>query len=275
MASEKVGGGRMLAVERRQRILDMLVETSSVRVSDICAACEVSAVTARGDLDYLEGEGLLRRTHGGAVAISDYVSVRPSEQDRRALYARQAIGRYAAGLVSDGETILVGSGTTTLELVRALRSHRGVTVVSNDVVVLELAARALPEVTVVATGGEFNRERLHLHGPLLAASLSGFLFDKVFLGADGFEPGLGFLAELETTASAKVEFLAHARRRVILMDATKVGRGFSAMRFARPDEVDVVVMDVDPGGVVAAACNAGERSVEVVEVRSPVTPGAK
>lgn len=268
MAGER-GSGRMLAAERRQKILDMLREGPSVLVADICRACGVSAVTARGDLDYLEGEGLLRRTHGGAVAISDYMPARPPETDRRALRAKQAIARRAAELVGDGESILVGSGSTTLEFVKALRDRRGLTIISNDSDVLTYAARSLPEVTIVSTGGEFDRARRHLFGPLLASSLADVLLDKVFLGADGFEPSMGFLAAFEMTAYAKVEFLKHARFHVVLMDASKVGAASSALRFARPDEVDVVVMDVDPGGAVREACNAGERAVEVIEAAAP------
>lgn len=269
MAGEKVGGGRMLALERRQRILDMLAAAGSVRVGEICRACAVSAVTARGDLDYLEAEGLLRRTHGGAVAISDYVSVRQGEPERRTLRAKQAIGRRAAELVRDGETILVGSGSTTLEFVRALKGRSALTLIGNDLDVLACAARYLPDSRVVATGGEFDRAHRHFYGPLLAASLADVFLDKVFLSADSFEPEMGFLAEFEMTAFAKVEFLRHARRSVVLMDESKVGRGVSAVRFARPGEIDVVVMDVDPGGVVAASCNAGEKDVEVIEASEP------
>ena len=268
MAAEKGARGRMLAAERRRRILEMLAERPAVLVSEICEACGVSAVTARADLDYLEGEGLLRRTHGGAVALSDYLPARGSEQDRRSLRAKQALARRAAELVVDGETILVGSGSTTLEFVRALRGREGLTVVSNAVDILACVARELPLATPVSTGGELDRAHRHLYGPILASSLSDVLLDKVFLGADAFEPSMGFLATLEMTAFAKVEFLRHARRHVILMDASKVGREEPALRFARPDEVDVVVMDVDPGGVVRAACNAGERRVEVIEALS-------
>lgn len=265
MAGEKNGEGRMLAVERRQRILEMLAASASVRVSEICRACDVSAVTARGDLDYLEGEGLLRRTHGGAVAISDYVSARQSETDRRAQRAKQAIGRRAAELVGAGETILVGSGSTVLEFVKALRDKPSLTIIGNDVDVLAYAAQHLPDATVVATGGQFDRARRHFFGPFLAASLADVILDKVFLSADSFDPELGFLAEFEMTAFAKVEFMRHARKCVVLMDSSKVSRGLSAMRFARPEEVDVVVMDADPDGVVRASCNAGEKNVEVIE----------
>ncbi len=260
--------GRMLAAERRKRIVELLKRQSSVLVSDICEECGVSAVTVRADLDYLEGEGLLKRTHGGAVPVSTYVIPRVSERVRKNARAKQAIAARAAERVGDGEMILVGSGSTVLEFVKALRNKRDLTIITNSCHVLEYAEQHLHEATVMSTGGVLEREYRHYYGPLLAASLTDVYVDEVFLGADGFEPSFGFLAEYEQTAYAKVEFLRHARIRTVLMDASKVGSGRSFARFAKPDEVDLVIMDADPDGIVDASCNAGERTVEVIGARA-------
>lgn len=255
----------MLAVERRQRIVEMLENRTSLLISDICRECGVSAVTARSDLDFLEGEGRLKRTHGGAVPISEYVIPRVSERVRKNARAKQAIARVAAERVQDGEMILVGSGSTTLEFVKALRGKRDVTVVSNSCHILEYVEQHLPDIEVMSTGGVLARKYRHYYGSLLASSLSDIYLEQVFLGADGFEPSFGFLAEFDQTAYAKVEFLRHARSRIILMDASKVGAGRSFLRFAKPEEVDVVIMDRDPEGMVEEACNSTEHHVEVME----------
>lgn len=257
--------GRMLAVERRQRIIDMLENHSSVLIADICRECGVSAVTARADLDYLEGEGRLKRTHGGAVPVSEYVIPRVSERVRKNARAKQAIARRAAECVSDGEMILVGSGSTTLEFVKALRGKHDLTIVTNSCHIIEYAEQYLPDVTIMSTGGILARKYRHYYGPLVGASLADIYLDQVFLGADGFEPSFGFLAEYEQTAYAKVEFLKHARTKIVLMDSSKVGAGRSFLRFAKPDDVDLVIMEKDPEGMVLEACNQGERTVEVVQ----------
>ena len=262
------GQGRMLAVERRQRIIEMLENGSSVLIADICRECGVSAVTARADLDYLEGEGRLKRTHGGAVPISEYVIPRVSERVRKNARAKQAIARRAAERVSDGEMILVGSGSTTLEFVKALRGKRDVTIVTNSCHIIEHAEQYLPDVTIMSTGGVLARKYRHYYGPLVGASLTDIYLDQVFLGADGFEPSFGFLAEYEQTAYAKVEFLKHARNRIILMDSSKVGSGRSFLRFAKPDDVDVVIMERDPGKMVWEACSQGDHEVQVIETLS-------
>ena len=161
--------------------------------------------------------------------------------------------------------ILVGSGSTTLEFVKALRGKRDVTIVTNSCHIIEYAEQHLPDVTIMSTGGILARKYRHYYGPLVGASLTDIYLDQVFLGADGFEPSFGFLAEFEQTAYAKVEFLRHARTKIILMDSSKVGAGRSFLRFAKPDGVDVVIMEQDPEGMVAASCNRGEHAVEVVE----------
>ena len=263
---KREGQGRMLAVERRQHIIEMIESRPSVLISDICRECGVSAVTARADLDYLEGEGRLKRTHGGAVRVSEYGSPRVSERVRKNARAKQAIARCAAARVRDGEMILVGSGSTTLEFVKALRAKSGITIVTNSCHIIEYAEQHLPEATIMCTGGVLAREYRHYCGPLVAASLADIYLDQVFLGVDGFEPSFGFLTEYEQTAYTKVEFLRHARTKIVLMDQSKVGAGRSFLRFAKPDDVDVVIMDRDPGGLVREACSSGERDVEVIEV---------
>ena len=153
----------------------------------------------------------------------------------------------------DGETILVGSGSTTLAFLHCLTEKRGITIITNDVNGLIYIEQFLPHATPVCTGGILGREYRHFAGTMVASSLSDIYLDKVFLGADAFEPDFGFLAEFERTAPTKAEFMRHARKTIILMDASKVGAARSFVRFAAPTDVDTVIMDKDPGGIVASA----------------------
>lgn len=248
---------RMLAVERQKYILDVIQEHGTVTVTQICDHCGVSSVTARTDLDAMEREGQLKRTHGGAVPVTQLVIPAVPQRVHKNAQAKQAIGRCAAELVEDGETILVGSGSTTLAFLHCLGEKRGITIITNDVNGLIYIEQFLPQATPACTGGILGREYRHFAGPMVASSLSDIYIDKVFLGADGFEPDFGFLAEFERTATTKVEFMRHARKAIILMDASKVGAARSFVRFAAPTDVDTVIMDKDPGGIVAKA-TAGE-----------------
>ena len=114
----------MLAADRQRRIVEMLAERSSVLAADVRRELGVSAVTVRSDFDVLERRGELKRTRGGAVSVSQLVVPHVTERMRKNVRAKQAIARYAAQLVDDGETILVGSGSTPLEFVHALGRQR-------------------------------------------------------------------------------------------------------------------------------------------------------
>ena len=138
----------MSSEERRAAILSMLDRATSVQVTQLAEAFGVSRVTARSDLDALARDGKLRRTHGGAVSLSKTLTV--SVQERRInvnAEAKRSIARLAAPLVEDGDAVLVDSGTTALEFVRAISGRSGVTVVTDDLTIADYVdpgARASP-----------------------------------------------------------------------------------------------------------------------------------
>lgn len=257
MAQERPA--KMLAAERRRRIVEMLQSSSPILISDMARELGVSTVTVRGDFDALAARGLLRRVHGGAVLVSDYAFISTNERSRGHVREKRVIASEAAGLVSDHETILVGSGSTTFELVRALASRpesSDITVVTNDWAILDRGSKEFGNLRLAGTGGTLSREHGFFYGHLLASSLSDILFDKVFIGADGYDPGFGFLTDLAAVSEAKKVFLAHARTKVVLMDSSKICDGRSYTRFAKPGDVDMVFIDRDPGGAIAESTPA-------------------
>lgn len=262
---EGARGLHMPVDERRRYILDSLRSHGAVSVSEVCEHCGVSAVTVRGDLDHLEDEGLLKRTRGGAVPVNEYIVPVVSKRMHKNARAKHAIAVAGAELVHAGEMILVGSGSTTLEFVKALHDKDDLTIVTNSCHIIDYASCHMPNVTVISTGGKLERAWRHYTGSFLAASLSDVYVDQVFLGADGFEPSFGFLAEYEATARAKVEFMRHARSTIMLMDSSKIGASRLFLRFAKPNAVDRVIMDRDPEGIVASACGEGSHPVQVIE----------
>lgn len=256
---------RITSEERQNRILDMLSRKGEVVVSELSTEFGVSAVTIRTDLTELEHEGKLKRIHGGAVPARELVVPSLPTRIRRNVRAKDAIGKAAAELVHDGETILVGSGSTTLAFIRSLDKKRDISIISDEPAAHTYIQQHLPNATPISTGGILGRG-FHLYGPYLSASLVGTHVDKVFLGADGFERRLGFLAERQVTADAKKEFMKHASKVIILMDATKVGASRLFVPFAQPGNADLVIMDTDPSDVVAEAARVSGGRARVVEV---------
>ena len=250
---------KMLAPERRRRIVEMLQSHSPILISEAARELGVSTVTVRGDFDALAAQGMLSRVHGGAVLISDYSFSSRKDRARGHVREKRAIADRAAELVGDHEAILVGSGSTTYELVRALAQRpeaSGITVVTNDWHVLEQGRREFGSLGLVGTGGTLMRELGYFYGQLLASSLSDIVFDKVFIGANGYDPAFGFLTDLAAACEVKKTFLAHGRNKIVLMDSSKVGEGRSYTRFAKPNEVDMVFVDRDPDGTIASSTTA-------------------
>ncbi|WP_248921915.1 DeoR/GlpR family DNA-binding transcription regulator [Olsenella intestinalis] len=258
---------KLYVEERRAAILSMLEQASSIQVSQIAEAFGVSRVTARADLDALERDGKLRRTHGGAVSLSKTLTV--SIQDARVnvnVGAKRAIALAAASLVSDGDSILVDSGTTALEFVRALTGRCGVTVVTDDFTVAEYVDRSMPDMDVIMLGGSLRKGHRYTCGPLTLSALGMLHPDKAFVVPTALVPHRGLMTNYQGMAELKRAFLSAADTTVALLDYAKVGAS-GLMCFGLMDDLDVLVCDADPEGLLAE--EAAEKSVRLV-VADPV-----
>ena len=244
---------RAFADERRAAIMEMLEHNASVQVAEIAQTFGVSSVTARADLDALAEAGKLRRTHGGAVSLHKRLTV--STQDRRInvnVAAKQAIAQSAIELVSDGDSLLVDSGTTALEFVRLLDQRDGITVITADITIADYIDESMPSVDVVMLGGALRKGHRYLYGPLTMQALQMIHADLAIMCPGAFVPGCGFTTDFPQMAETKTAMIAAARRGVALMDASKVnGRGM--YRFAELADVGTIVMDRDPDGSVATS----------------------
>ena len=233
------------AEERRAAILAMLEHSASVQVAELARAFGVSAVTARADLDALEAAGKLRRTHGGAVSLQKALTV--SIQDKRInlnVAAKQAIAQTAI------DSIIVDSGTTALEFVRALTTRRDITVITADVTIANYIDDSLPQTDVILLGGTLRKGHRYLYGPLALRALEVLHADKAFLCPTSFVPNRGLMTNFEQMAQIKSAFIEAASTSIALIDATKVDAG-GLMLFAPLNKIDVIVMDHDPQGILA------------------------
>lgn len=252
MAHEESQHGRSFVEERRAAIMELLDREASVQVADLAALFGVSRVTVRSDLDELEAAGRLRRTHGGAVSLSRALTV--SIQDRRVnvnVEAKRAVGRAAADMVSDGDSVLVDSGTTALELVRALGGHSDVTVVTCDFTVADLIDRSMPSIDAILLGGELRKGHRYTYGPMTEQALASLHPQISFVCPTSYVPGRGLMTNYAPMAQIKRAMMACAAQTVVLMDATKVDAP-GLLLVDTLAGVDAVVMDRDPDGAVAA-----------------------
>jgi DeoR/GlpR family transcriptional regulator of sugar metabolism len=214
---------QMLAADRLQVIADLVRERGSVRGRDLVQALGVTDETIRRDLARLAEQGLVRRAHGGAVAL------RPSDETDTAFRLREhadekvAIGRRAAELVSDATSIILDSGTTTLCLARALHGKQDLVVVTTAVTnAIELVGN--PRTTVIMTGGVIRPSTFGASGQLAAATLRGLHVDQTFLAIHSVSVEGGLTYPLFEEVDAKRAMIEAASEVILLADHSKFGR---------------------------------------------------
>ncbi len=246
----------MLAQERRELILQTVRNGRSAEVVELAQRFEVSEMTVRRDLARLAREGKLTRVHGGAMGDPEppfaQIAVERLEEKRR-------IGRAAAALVTNGQTVIVDVGTTTLQLARLLRGRELTVVTSNLAVIEELLPD--PRIELVVLGGVVRRNYQSLVGMLAEDALRQLSADIAFLGASGIREDLSVMDTTMVEVPIKRGMISASRRAVLLVDAAKF-RMHGSVRICGADELDAVVTDAtveEPG--VSALVQAG---VEVV-----------
>ena len=216
------GAARLFAAQRKQRVLEIIGQNQSVRVTDLCNMLQASPASVRRDLQDLQDAGLLTRTHGGAVSNST-AAFEPSlaEKEDRLRSEKMAIARVAVQLIHEGDTIMLDAGSTTLEIARLLKQRQGVTVLTNALnIALELLSGSI-EVTV--TGGTLRQKTQSLVGPITENVLAGLHVDKLFLAANGLDLKKGLTTPNVIEAQSKRAMIDSAREVVVVADHSKFG----------------------------------------------------
>ncbi|MEU0964690.1 DeoR/GlpR family DNA-binding transcription regulator [Streptomyces sp. NPDC005917] len=213
----------MFAAERRQLILEMVRANGAVSLRELARVVQTSEVTVRRDVRALEAEGLLDRRHGGAVLPGGFTRESGFPQKSHLATAEKtAIADLAAGLVEEGEAIVVGAGTTTQELARRLARVPGLTVVTNSLLVAQALAHA-NRVEVVMTGGTLRGTNYALVGSGAEQSLQGLRVSKAFLSGSGLTAERGLSTSNMLSASVDRALVQAAAEVVVLADHTKLG----------------------------------------------------
>ncbi|MEU5659116.1 DeoR/GlpR family DNA-binding transcription regulator [Streptomyces sp. NPDC047737] len=213
----------MFAAERRQLILEMVRANGAVSLRELARVVQTSEVTVRRDVRALEAEGLLDRRHGGAVLPGGFTRESGFPQKSHLSTAEKtAIADLAAGLVGEGEAIVVGAGTTTQELARRLARVPGLTVVTNSLLVAQALAHA-NRVEVVMTGGTLRGSNYALVGSGAEQSLQGLRVSRAFISGSGLTAERGLSTSNMLSASVDRALVQAAAEVVVLADHTKLG----------------------------------------------------
>ncbi len=233
---------------RYRRILDLLGEREEVSVQELARRLQVSVMTIRRDLDFLEREGRLIRTHGGAI-LSHAGTVQFSFEQRTRKHAeeKRAIAREIAKMIQPGMALALDSGTTTLEVARAIATKDNLTVLTASLAIASVLYTH-ENIELVLLGGRASRQGPELTGWLTEENLKQFHVDWAVTGADGIIPQGVFTSTTETNRVCKA-VLACGERTILAADYSKFGSS-SFVRFAAVGDFDYVVTDDKVPGAV-------------------------
>jgi DeoR family transcriptional regulator, aga operon transcriptional repressor len=247
----------MLIEERRQHILSLIEKKGRVLVDELSNDLELSKITIRKDLDYLESKDLLVRTHGGALPAQSGALSDPTIQEKEELHHEEKvkIAKAAAAMVSDGQCIILDSGSTTTEIARALHSHRHLTVITNALNIAADLARS--DFEIIMIGGTLRKNSLSVVGPLAEDVLKEMHADIVFLGVDGFDTKIGLTTPNVLEARVNRAMVEAAEKVVAVCDSSKFNRR-SLSLIVGASAIDHVVTDSNlPSEQVKAIQDAG------------------
>jgi DeoR/GlpR family transcriptional regulator of sugar metabolism len=256
---------KLLAEERRRKILDLLEEQGQVTITDLVKRFRISSVTARGDLDELSSAGSLMRSHGGAVRRQEPTQDYPL-RFKEAIHREEKvrIGRYAAEMVRPNETIILDSGTTTAEIARHLKTLKlnSLTVITNALnIAMELSDA--PNISVIMLGGLMRHISYSFVGPQAEQMLRQLHADRLFLAVDGFDPEIGPSTPDILEAQLNGIMVEIAREVNVVADSSKLGRR-SLSRIGPVQKVRRLITDTNITKEVSDQLN--RRGIEVVAV---------
>lgn len=217
---------RLLAEERRRKILMLLETEGRVTVNDLVRRFDVSTVTMRADLDILAENGALVRSHGGAVRRLDPVQDRSVAFKETMHHAEKVrIGQAAAGLLKPNQTIILDSGTTTLQVARHIKQQKlkGLTVVTNALNIANELVDA-PNVSLIMLGGLLRQVSNSFVGPQAERMLAALHADHLFLAVDGLDLEVGPTTPDILEAELNSLMIAVSTEVTIVADASKIGR---------------------------------------------------
>ncbi len=230
-------------LERREQLLRFVETQQRVTINQICQEFLVSPATARRDLEILEQEGKVRRFHGGALLTASAPPEPPfAERSAEQAEEKRRIGRAAAALVNDGETLFLGSGTTVLETARNLRQHRELTVITNSLLVMNMLAD-VPDITLVGLGGILRSTEQSFIGHLTELALSELRVNKVIMGIRAIDLDTGITNDYLPETQTDRKILSISREVIVVADHTKCAR-LSSVFLAPLTQVHTFITDM-------------------------------
>jgi DeoR family transcriptional regulator, aga operon transcriptional repressor len=248
------------AVERQNKIVHFVEQNERISINDVCKLFEISIATARRDLETLAEQGRIQRVHGGAIPLRKAPPELPAlERENEQRDEKQRIAAATVALVSEGETIFLSGGTTTLHVARQLRDRR-LTVITNSLLVSTALAGA-EGITLIGLGGMFRHSEMSFIGHITEQALADLRADKVIMGIRGVDVDEGLTNAFLPEAITDRAIIRIGREVILVADHTKCERVSTA--FVAPVEAahTLVTDSATPNEFVTAVRAKGVRVI--------------
>lgn len=227
--------------ERRNCIEELIKKEKELDVNSIKDRFGISSVTVRNDLIYLERKGVLKRLFGKAVLREDDLLSSFDLNEIRNLDEKEKIGKYAVSLIKENESIMLYTGTTTLQIARYMDSSKNIIAVTNSIfIAYEL--RKSPNIKTVIIGGNFNPDTGATYGGQAIDQLNEYKIDKLFIAVDGIDAKMGITNDQPYETDINRAMISRANQVIVVADYSKIGTThFVSM--GNIEDVDILITD--------------------------------
>ncbi|MGD1815695.1 MAG: DeoR/GlpR family DNA-binding transcription regulator [Pleomorphochaeta sp.] len=241
----------MLPVERQRYIQELAMKKKSVSVSELASDLDVSELTIRRDLDGLCSRGVLERTHGGAT-LRRNLNIEPDylQKASECSKEKQAVGKLAASLLDEGDTVYINSGSTTLEVIKSiLERNIDITIVTNNIDAMWLC-KSDGNVKIIFVGGYYRPKSHSVSGRLAFNLIDQIYANKAIIGVDGFSPIAGLTTPVLEEADTTRAMINHSvGSKIVVATENKIGV-VSNFKTVPIERVDVLVTDENGGNLL-------------------------
>lgn len=238
----------MLAIERRNAILEKLQAERRVVVSELSQIYKVSEETIRRDLEKLENDGFVIKSYGGAVINENAnVDLPFNIRKKRNVISKQKIAEVISSRIKDGTSIMLDASSTAVYIAKALKERKNLTLITNSIEIL-IEMFDTPNVNVLSTGGAMREGSFALVGPQTDKMLNSYHVDMAIVSAKGFDLETGMTDTEELHANNKKTMLHAGREKVLAVDSSKFGKT-AFTEIGTLEDISMVVTDAKPDEV--------------------------
>lgn len=253
----------MFQVERRNLIIKELEKQGRIKVDELAQKFDVTPVTIRRDLQYLENKNVVTRTFGGAVLKSN-LNTEISYKEKSVNYKSQKkrIADYAVSLVKDGDIVLIDSGTTNMEIAKRLKEKQDLTIVTSDVLIVGYLINST-KFKILCTGGYVQNDVGACIGSRASEFLRNINVDIGFMGASSIDVKKGVSTPTFEKADVKKQMIKSSKKIVLVADSSKFGQT-SFAKICSVDEFDIIITDCDIDRKILKKLKKVQRNIKLV-----------